>query len=175
MWWVVDDWVEGESLDQLMARDQLNDDQKPAILRDIAVGIQAIHAAGIIRRELAPRHVLIRTTDGSAVLTDFELAKLTDGAPTVAPRDGWPDDDYRALEVDSHTALDARADIYSWGRIAVHVLCGKLPSRGAESEALGAKHLPAAVRKIVLAAVALPRSDRPTAMSEVIAPLRKWS
>lgn len=174
MWWIIDDWVDGQSLDTLIASESIAEEVIPTILRGVAAGLQAMHEEGIVRRELAPRHVLIRESDSAAILTDFELAKLTDGAPTVAPSDRWPDDDYRAVEVDSRTELDARADVYSWGRIAVHAICGNLPRQGADSEALAAAKLPASVRKIILSSVALPRSDRPASMSEVVAAIRKW-
>ena len=55
------------------------------------------------------------------VLTDFELAKLLDGNPTVAGR--WPDDEYRAPEI-GEEGIDERADLYSWGRILVRAIAG---------------------------------------------------
>jgi serine/threonine protein kinase len=174
-WWVVDEWVDGDSLDCLLNQDRLAASQTPAVLRDIARGLQALHAAGIIRRELAPRHVLVRKGDGIAMLIDFELAKLSDGVPTVAPAGEWPDDAYRAIEVDAHADLDPRADIYSWGRIAVHAICGELPERGGEADALAAVTVPDSVRAIVLAAVAVPRSDRPATTSQIVEAIRKWN
>ena len=63
------------------------------VMRQIAEGLKALHAAEIIRRELSPRFVLLRESGiESVVLTDFELGKLFDGSPTVAS--DWPSDPY---------------------------------------------------------------------------------
>jgi serine/threonine protein kinase len=124
---------------------------------------------------LSPRFVLIRRGDNAAVLTDFELAKLLDGAPTVSPKKAWPDDPYRAVEVDGDAPIDARADIYSWGRILVHVVVGELPAKRQEADALGKAALPPAVRRLALSCVAPARSARPNSMDEVLAAIKKWA
>lgn len=174
MWWVIDDWVEGNSLADAIAGRQLAPDQTSNLMRDTAHGLHALHNASIIRRELAPRHILIRDSDGAAVLTDFELAKLIDGAPTVSPTGDWPDDDYRAIEVEAGADIDIRADVYSWGRIATHAVCGVLPRRGEEPAALASAKMPAPVRKVIASAVAIPRSDRPESIELVLAAIKKW-
>ena len=140
----------------------------------IANGLRAMHEAKIIRRELAPRFIILRAKDGSPVLTDFELAKLLEGRPTVAPKGGWPDDPYRAAEVSGDGTVDERADAYSWGRIFTEVVLGSLPAKGQERTAFQKANLPASVREIVLRSVALPRSDRPSNMDELLKTVRQW-
>jgi serine/threonine protein kinase len=144
-------------------------------MRQIANALQTMHATDVVRRELSPRFVIVRSVDRSAVLTDFELAKLLDGAPTVSPKDGWPDDEYRAIETDSHANVDARADIYSWGRILIRATCGTLPAKGQEADALANAKLPPAVKRVALSCVAMPRSDRPDSMTKVIAAIKSWT
>ena len=63
-------------------------------MREIAGGLSALHRAQIVMRELAPSRVLLAKSDGRAVLTDFELAKLLAGGPTVSPGEEWPEDPY---------------------------------------------------------------------------------
>jgi len=58
------------------------------LLLDVASGLQALHNSGVVFRELAPTRVLSGAKDGRAVLTDFELAKLMDGSPSVSSE--WP-------------------------------------------------------------------------------------
>ncbi|MDZ4779938.1 MAG: protein kinase [Planctomycetia bacterium] len=174
-WWVIDEWVDGRKLSALLAPMLLTPGGLPKIMRQIASALETMHAAGIVRRELSPRFVFIRNADEAAVLTDFELAKLLDGAPTVSPQADWPDDDYRAIETDAHETIDARADIYSWGRILVHAACGALPAKGQEAEALAKAKLPPAVRRIALSSVAMPRSDRPDSMTQVITAIKNWT
>ena len=88
------------------------------VMTGIACGLKALHRAGIIRRELSPRFVLLREADDRPILMDLELAKLSEGVPTVSPQE-WPEDPYRAIEVGGDAPIDARADLYSWGRIFV--------------------------------------------------------
>jgi len=174
MWWIIDEWIEGDRLDSLFAAQRLDASDTPKVLREIALGLQALHEHGIIRRELAPHHVWVRESDCSAVLTDLELAKLLDRAPTVSPTQGWPEDEYRAIEVAPDQPLTPRADIYSWGRIAVEALCGALPPQRQEATALAKVRLPTPVRQIIISAVARPASDRPANMAVVLDAIKKW-
>jgi len=174
LWWVIDEWIDGDSLASLLGTNRLEASSVPSIMRQIATALHAIHAAGIVRRELSPRFVLIRRSDHAAVLTDFELAKLLDGSPTVSPKKAWPDDPYRAVEVDGDAPIDARADIYSWGRVLVHAVVGELPAKGQEADVLGDAPLPPAVRRLALTCVAPARSGRPSSMDEVLAGIKKW-
>lgn len=173
-WWVIDEWIPGRTLAAM-----LNDNPPavldvPHVLRTIANTLESLHAMKIYLRELSPQHVQICGGDRQVVLTDFELAKLSDGSPTVSPAEKWPPDEYRAPEVGGPNSIDATADLYSWGRILVHAATGALPTRGKEADALARVKLPPAVHKIALACVALPRSDRPKSMTEVLHAIRNW-
>lgn len=174
-WWIIDEWVDGEKLSTLLEAHRLPAATVPDIMRQTASALHAMHQAGIVRRELSPRFVIIRRSDSRAVFSDFELAKLLDGAPSVSPKKAWPDDPYRAVEVDGDAPIDVRADIYSWGRILVHVATGQLPAKGQEANSIGNASLPPAVRRLALACVALARSERPASMDEVLTGIKKWS
>lgn len=98
LWWVLDRWVDGETLACRLAHGPLSEYELQVIMGGMARGLKALHAAGVIRRELTPHSVLLREKDDQPILTDLELAKLTERVPTVSP-DEWPDDPYRAVEV----------------------------------------------------------------------------
>lgn len=115
-WWVIDQWVGPQSLQSILNAGKFPPAQLPRLLRDIALGLSALHEAGVILRELAPARVLLSERDGRAVLTDFELAKLLDGSPSVSS--DWPDDPFRAPELDGAEPT-IQADLYSFGRIAL--------------------------------------------------------
>lgn len=174
LWWIIDEWVEGSRLDRLIGDLHLEPSAIPDLMRQIAVGLLALHNQGIIRRALAPNHVWVCRSDRTAVLSDLELAKLLEGAPTVAPTSGWRDDNYQAIEVADNTPLTPRADIYSWGRIAVEALCGFLPPKGEEKAALANIQLPPAVRQTLLKCVAPPASERPASIDDVLTAIKKW-
>lgn len=173
LWWVVDRWEAGETLAARLEREgPLGQYTLRHILTGIAEGLHALHRTDVVRRELTPDQVILREADDRPVLTDLELAKLTDGEPTVSPED-WPYDDYRALEVGGEAKIDARADLYSWGRIFVHAANGSLPDRGEET--LGRTDVPEPVRRFVLQCVAMPRSKRPPNATKLLKALRAWA
>lgn len=174
LWWVLDKFEEGTTLAERLGEGPLDGPALKTVLTGIAAGLRALHDAKIVRRELAPRFVLLKKKDRTPVLTDFELAKLLDGAPTVAPQGGWPDDPYLAPEVVARGTVDERADLYSWGRVFVHALVGRLPEPGADADAVGASALPAPVRALLGSCLALPKSDRPASVADVQKALKRW-
>jgi len=171
-WWVIDQWVDGITLEHAMGEGTLDPKLVPGILRGIADGLAALHRQAIVRRELSPQHILLRA-DSTPVLTDFELAKLLDVDRTVANRH-WQPDPYRAAEVLAGRDLDERADIYSWGRIAIHAITRQLPKPGNEEELLAGVRLPTTVRDIVLASVRMPKSERPSEIDLILGAIKSW-
>ena len=171
LWWVLDRWEEGETLEQRLTTGPLGDYSLQFIMRGILCGLRDLHSADIIRRELLPRSILLRQSDDRPVLTDMELAKLTGDGATVSPSE-WPDDPYRALEVSGDAPIDERADLYSWGRIFVHAATGSLPERGAEN--IENVDLPDVVRDAVMGCVELTRSDRPASVDDLLDSLEGW-
>ncbi|MBX3414032.1 MAG: protein kinase [Pirellulales bacterium] len=172
-WWVIDQWIEGVTLEHALAEGTLAPKLVPGVLRGIAEGLAALHRQSIVRRELSPQFILLREQDATPVLTDFELAKLLDANRTVANR-YWQPDPYRAAEVVAGRDIDERADLYSWGRIAVHALGRQLPKSGSEEELLKEVRVPAGVRDVILACVRAPKSERPREIAPVLAAIKGW-
>jgi serine/threonine protein kinase len=174
LWWVLDVFEEGLTLADRLVEGPLDEWALKPVMLGIADGLRALHRKEIVRRELTPRFVLLRKKDRTPVLTDFELAKLLDGAPTVSPPGDWPDNPYLAPEVVSRGTVDERADLYSWGRVFVHALLGHLPEPGPDANAVRSSGLPPAVRAVLIACLALPKSDRPAAVADVQKVLKRW-
>jgi serine/threonine protein kinase len=175
LWWVLDEYEEGARLAERLADGPLEPYALKNVMAGIAAGLIGLHKEKIIRRELSPRFVILRPKNLVPVLTDFELAKLLDGKPTVAPKGGWPDDPYRAIEVTGEGTIDERADVYSWGRIFVEAAIGTLPVKGQEAAMVEPLPLPDAVKDYVLRCVSLARSDRPDSLEGVGKVLKRWS
>jgi len=172
LWWVLDRWEEGETLADRLRTDVLSEYELRFIMTGIAEGLAALHQVDVIRRELSPGSVLLRESSDRPVLTDMELAKLAAGGPTVSP-DEWPDDPYRAPEVTGDAPFDVRADVYSWGRIFVHAATGTLSERAEESLPEN-DSIPQSVREVVLRAVDVLPSGRPSDMKPVLKAMQGW-
>ena len=170
-WWVIDRWLPGQTLAEIIGNGSLPRTQLPSLMTDIAEGLAALHAANVVFRELAPSRIILSETDGRAVLTDFELAKLTDTGPTVS-RD-WPDDPYQAPEVSGGTS-DERSDHYSWGRILLHAAAGELPAKGGELALLRHIGLPKPVWKVASACLSPAPSDRPRDVKTILRAISRW-
>jgi len=133
--------VDGETLEQLLARKRPALSETLSLSIEIADALARAHAAGIVHRDLKPANVMV-TADGAKVL-DFGLAKLVEApfldpeAPTVAPDEtaltgervaigtvGW-----MSPEQASGDAVDARSDIFSFGVLLYEMLTGHHPFR----------------------------------------------
>jgi serine/threonine protein kinase len=174
IWWIVDEWIPGRTLKAMLDDKVLPSYLMPRIMREIAEGLKALHDADIIRRELSPKFIMLRQPENSVILHDFELGKLLDGSPTV--RTKMPPDEYRAPEAGG--ALDGddkNIDLYSWGRIFVHVVTGREPPPPDDEEQELAKiKLPKKVHDVVLRCVSLQAENRPQTVDEVLKALRTW-
>jgi len=111
-------------------------DNPLAIIRDISSALKHASASGIIHRDVKPGNILFRS-DGSAVLTDFGIAK-GDDSETQFTKVGFTvgSPAYMSLEQRIGAALDARSDLYSLGVVLYEILTGEKPFPGRSSEAI---------------------------------------
>jgi serine/threonine protein kinase len=171
-WWVIDDWVGEKSLAEHLRAAPWPTEHLPRLLLEIALGLDALHRADVVFRELAPSRILISEKDGRAVLTDFELAKLLDGSPSVS--DEWPEDPFRAPEVDGGTTT-VQADLYSLAQVAAASVAGKEFQVARTVEILKTAGMPKRLHRLIVDCSEPIPNNRPDDLSSVIAELARWA
>jgi tetratricopeptide (TPR) repeat protein len=129
--------VEGQSLRTRLAKGgALPITEVIGILRDVAKALAYAHERGIVHRDIKPDNVLL--SGGSAVVTDFGVAKALSASKTLAPGGtltqvgsslGTPA--YMAPEqAAADPGTNHRADIYAFGVMAYEMLAGRPPFHG---------------------------------------------
>jgi serine/threonine protein kinase len=125
--YLVMELIDGATLATILReRHHLSEDEVRGLVRDVADGLRAVHAAGVIHRDLKPHNVMLTTSKDGArwKIVDFGVAQLHDlvsaGANLVA---GTPS--YMAPEQAMGERLDARADLYALGLVAYRALAGR--------------------------------------------------
>jgi serine/threonine protein kinase len=149
VFFLVMEFVDGESLYQLLRREGTLDVQRTiAIMGQVVAGVEAAHEADILHRDLKPANIFITqrlrktgsasTNDGFVKVGDFGLAKILHADKTAAPTESGPESrgiigtpEYMAPEqMQTGVELSARSDIYALGAIAYHMLGGRAPFIG---------------------------------------------
>ncbi len=119
---IVMEYVEGASLERMLERaaGPIETAKALPIMLQIALGLRAIHEAGVLHRDLKPSNVLIGEA-GVVKLCDFGLA--ADQEERDLPTFGTAR--YMAPELFTDPAADARSDLYALGMISYEMLAGR--------------------------------------------------
>jgi len=123
--YLVMEYVEGTTLRVLMDRGPVALQTGLGVLLSTALGLKAMHAQGIVHRDLSPANIMM-AKDGALKITDFGLIGHS-GGKTSLPMGTTK---YMAPEMFTGVPVDARADLYSLGMIAYEMFVG--PEKFAE-------------------------------------------
>ncbi|MFE5484623.1 serine/threonine-protein kinase [Streptomyces sp. NPDC056527] len=146
---LVMDLVRGTDLRTRLDRERrLAPEAAVAIIADVADGLAAAHAAGVVHRDVKPENILL-DMEGPlgpggahpALLTDFGVAKLIDtpGRTKATRIIGTPD--YLAPEIVEGLPPRAAVDIYALATVLYELLAGFTPFGGGHPGAVLRRHV----------------------------------
>ncbi|HLA13365.1 MAG TPA: serine/threonine-protein kinase [Pyrinomonadaceae bacterium] len=130
--YIAAEFIDGETLRQYLWRRPLKVDEALGVAIQVAMALEAAHAAGIVHRDIKPENIMLRhdrfVRDRIVKVLDFGLAKLTEresipsdpDAVTVPINETSPGpvigtSGYMSPEQAQGEVVDARTDIFSLG------------------------------------------------------------
>jgi serine/threonine protein kinase len=117
----------GMSLDDKLKRDgPLDVPTAVQVCTDVAAGLEALWAAGMVHRDVKPANILLDES-GRCYITDFGLAKDTQGSLLTLPGQALGSMDYMAPEQIRGEPVSAATDIYALGCVMYECMCGRPP------------------------------------------------
>jgi eukaryotic-like serine/threonine-protein kinase len=125
---IVMEYVAGRSIAEILRRGPLPLPTAVSLARQIASGLGAAHAAGLVHRDLKGENVLVDEA-GRARILDFGLAKPLDGTGSTLTEHGAVLGTYRAMSPEQSRGepADARSDLFSFGVLLYEMLTGVSP------------------------------------------------
>jgi serine/threonine-protein kinase len=146
---IVMQYVEGETLADLVRQRRLTTEQVSSLAKQIASAIEAAHAHGIIHRDIKTGNIMV-TASGQAKVLDFGLAKIIE--PLHKTENGGENVSqfsqnglimgtvsYMSPEQLKAEKLDFRTDIFSFGTVLYELASGEHPfSRKSDAETITA-------------------------------------
>jgi serine/threonine protein kinase len=129
---VVMEYVPGRTLrERIRGLGRLPVDEAVRIAAQLCEALEAVHAAGIVHRDVKPSNVILVSDDGIATprLIDFGLAKRMSGVGAELTRKGQVvgTPQYMSPEQVSGRGIDARTDQYALGCVTYEMLTGDVP------------------------------------------------
>jgi len=138
------EYVEGRSVwDDLQKRGRYPEQEALKLVLQVARALEHAHAAGFVHRDVKPKNIMI-TNDGVAKLADMGLARAVSDREAAEAEAGkaYGTPYYISPEqIRGEVDIDFRADIYSLGATAYHMVTGRVPFDGPNPSAVMHKHL----------------------------------
>ena len=125
--YIVMDYIHGRTLAAAMPLLPL--EERVRMIATVARAVDHAHCQGVVHRDLKPGNILIQT-DGRAVLTDFGLAKLTDGEDLTVTGGIMGTPQYMAPEQVRGRGFGTPVDVWALGVLLHLAVSGRHPFDG---------------------------------------------
>src|SRR5437868_1530989 len=146
-YYIATEYIEGETLRHCVLRGPMKLDETLGIGIQVAMALEAAHAAGIVHRDIKPENIMLRqdkfVRDRFVKVLDFGIAKLTDRdtvdsdpeAVTIPISGTHPGaimgtSGYMSPEQAQGESIDERSDIFSLGVVLYEMVAGRPPFKG---------------------------------------------
>jgi serine/threonine protein kinase len=127
------EYVDGRPLSVLLQDRELSPEQAARVARQIALGMAAAHAQGIVHGDLKPANILL-TADGQAKITDFGLSRRAGASRDPEKTQDWEPSDpsniagtpsYMSPEQTQGEPITPASDVFTFGVIFYEMLTGR--------------------------------------------------
>ena len=129
------EFIEGEGLDAKIDRGPLSLKDALGLARQVADGLAAAHAKGVVHRNIKPGNLLV-TPEGRLKILDFGLALLTEGSKLTKLDTTVGTVAYMSPEQAQGMEVDYRTDIWALGCVTYEMVRGERPFQGVYDQAL---------------------------------------
>ena len=120
------EFVPGRNVADLIDAGPVDADEVVRLLEQACKGLQAVHEHGVIHRDIKPENLLL-SLSGDLRISDFGIARLSEGRKLTAQGAVLGTVDYLSPEYLRDDVLDARSDIYALGLVAYEMVTGRKP------------------------------------------------
>lgn len=130
---IVAEYLDGVPLNEVLERDgKLSEQQVVSIGRQVAEGLEVIHARGVVHRDIKPSNLFLMQ-DGSVKVADLGLSRLQEPSTEISlPGTFLGSVAYAAPEQVEGDKLTPAADLYSLGVTLYELACGVNPFEGVD-------------------------------------------
>jgi serine/threonine protein kinase len=133
-------FIDGKTLDEKLDDGPLEVGATATYAQHVGAGLSALHEAGIVHRDLKPSNIII-DADGTAMLTDFGLAKGRAYTVLTKPGQVMGTLDYLAPELVKGSPATPATDIYALGCTIYECIAGQPPFGDREGIQVGLAHV----------------------------------
>jgi eukaryotic-like serine/threonine-protein kinase len=128
--WMVMEYIEGETLEQMIQRRGLIPSEEAIpLFRQALLGIGFAHRSGIVHRDIKPSNIMVNR-QGIVKVMDFGIAKVLGGRGMTRTGTQMGTAFYMSPEQVLNRGVDIRSDIYSLGVTLYEMLTANVPFSG---------------------------------------------